>query len=143
MSARLGFRLRVWWRRPALTEALAGGADPDGSPELTHVARELIGMRWRRRLATGLDRVLRTAAEPPLPHRTAVPLNLREVVAARDELAALADALRAVRPVPVHAVAQASVLLTDGTSPLYGRASGGRASQVARTARIALDDPIA
>jgi hypothetical protein len=61
------------------------------------VARELIGVPKRRHLAAALDRVLRAAAARPHPWRTAVPLNRREVVAAREELAALAERLRAGR----------------------------------------------
>jgi hypothetical protein len=135
-------RLGVWWRRRALTAALAEGADPDASAELTTVARDLIGMRTRQRLAAGLDRVLRRA-ERTVAWSTAVPLNRREVAEARDELAALAERLRASRPVPAHAVALTEMLLSEGTSPLYDRASPRRAWELARRARLALDDPIA
>jgi hypothetical protein len=142
---RLGLRVRLslWWRRGALIEALAEGANPDASAELTAVAGELIGMRTRQRLAAALDRVLRTAAQRTVPWGLAVPLNKREIADARDELAALAERLRATRPVPAHAVARAAMLLSQATSPLYDRASPRRAWDLARTARLALDEPIA
>ena len=136
-------RLRVWWRRQTLTEALADGADPDTSAELTLLARELIGSRTRQQLAAGVDRVLRVAGERAVPWSPAVPLNRREVAAARDELAELAERLRAAGPVPVHAVARAAMLLSSGTSPLYHPAPRQSAWDLARTARFALDDPIA
>jgi hypothetical protein len=139
----LRLRLRIWWRRYALTEALADGADPDASDELTFVARELIGMRTRQRLATALDRLLRAASEPTVPWSPALPLNKREIAHAYDELAELAARLREARPVPVHAVARVVMLLSDSTSPLYGRVLNQPAWDLARTARLALDDPIA
>jgi hypothetical protein len=143
LTTALRLRLRVWWRRAVLTEALADGADPDSSDELTLVARDLIGMRTRLRLAAGLERLLRRATQPTVPMRSGVPINKSEIVEAYDELTDLAARLRAARPVPVHAVARVAVLLTDGTGPLYDRGSSRPAWDVARTARLALDDPIA
>lgn len=139
----LRLRLNVRWRRQSLTRALADGADPDASEELTHVARELIGMRMRQRLAAGVDRMLRSATEPVVPWSATVPLNRREIVDAHDELSDLADRLRASEPVPVHAVARIALLLTEGSSPLYDRFATRSVWDLARTARLALDDPIA
>jgi hypothetical protein len=136
-------RLRVWRRRHALTEALADGADPDASAELTLVARELIGMRARQQLAAGVDRLLRAAAKRTVPWSSVVPVNRDEVAEAYDELTELAERLRAARPVPVHAVARVAMLLSDSRGPLYDRAATRPAWDLARTARLALDDPIA
>jgi hypothetical protein len=133
----------VWLRRPALTTALAGGGDPDASPELVRLAHELIGARNKRRLAHAVDRVLRDAAEPPRPWRAAIPLNRREIMAARDELAALAERLRAPAPVPVHAMALTDRLLSDGNSPIYHREAEHSLRLLTRAARSRLDDPIA
>lgn len=138
-----GLRVRVWWRRHALTEALAGGADPEASAELTLLARDLIGLRVRQRLAEAVDRLLRAAADRTVPWSPAVPVNRREVAEAYEELVELAERLRAASPVPAHAVARVVVLLSDGTGPLYGRRRGRSAWALARTARLALDDPIA
>jgi hypothetical protein len=138
----LWLRIRVWWRSSTLTEALADGADPDASDELTLVARELIGIRMRQRLATGLDRLLRAAGERTVLWSSGVPLNRREIADAHDELAQLAERLRDPRPVPVHAMARVAMLLSDGRSPLYARVLSGTAWDLARTARLALDDPI-
>jgi hypothetical protein len=142
-TERLTVRLRAWRRRDALVVALADGADPDASEELTVVARNLIGARTRRRLAAGVERVLRAATERTVPWSPIVRVNKREIAAARDELAALAERLRAARPVPVHAVAQAELLLCQGTSPLYGAESSRSVWDLARSALFALDDPIA
>jgi hypothetical protein len=141
--SRLPLRLRIWLRRDALTAALADGADPDASEELTLVARELIGARSRQRLAAGLDRVLRTTATRTVPWSATVPLNRGEIAEAREELAELAERLRASDPVPVYAVALAAMLVSDARSPLYAGANGGSLWALARTARLALDEPIA
>jgi hypothetical protein len=140
----MNFRLRliIGWRRPALTRALADGADPDASEELTHVARELVGMRMRQRLASGVDRMLRRATEPGSAWRSPVPLNRREIEDAYEELSELADRLRAAQPVPAHAVARVVLLLTEATSPLYDRFTTRSAWDLVHTARMALDDPI-
>jgi hypothetical protein len=53
------------------------------------------------------------------------------------ELTRLADALATPGPVAARGVAEASILLTDGTGPLYNAHS--RASVSARAAR-AIDD---
>ena len=143
LRRRLALRLRVWLRRPALTEALAAGSDPDASPELIQVAHELVGAGTKRRLANAVDRVLRDAAEPPVPWRAAVPLNRRGIMAARDELAALAERLRAPAPVPAHGMAFAERLLSDGSSPLYHRTASHSVQRRVQQARYLLDDPIA
>jgi hypothetical protein len=143
IGIRLLLRLRVWRRRHALTRALAEGADPDASEELTRVAGELIGMRMRERLAAGLDRLLRRATEPMVPWSPAVPLNRREIADAYEELSELANRLRTAEPVPAQAVARVVLLLTEATSPLYDRFTTRSAWDLARTARMALDDPIA
>lgn len=135
-------RLRAWLRRHALTEALAEGADPDASAELTLIARDLIGIRTRQRLAAAVDGLLRAATQRNVPWSPAVPINWRQIAQAHDELAELAERLRAPRPVPAHAVARVVVLLSDGTGPLYRRTANRHAWDLVNTARLAFDDPI-
>lgn len=135
-------RLRARWHGAALTRELADGRDPGASPELTLVARELIGTPTRRRLADALDRLLHEAAEGPRPRSNRMPLNRDGILAARAELAGLAEGLRAGVPAPVHAVALAAVLVRDGTSPIYDRRATPAVALLAREARRGLDDPI-
>jgi len=135
-------RVRAWRRRAALTRELAAGRRPDARPELALVARRLVGTPARRSLADALDRVVREAAERPQWGSNRVPLNRAGILAARGDLAALADGLRAAAPAPLHAVALATVLVTDGTSPLYDRRAVPGVAHIAETARRALDDPI-
>jgi hypothetical protein len=120
----------------ALMEALAAGRDPDASAELTLVAHALIGSPERRRLAAGLDRVLRAAAER---RPWGVPLNRREILTAREELAALAERLRDGGPVHVQGVARAALLARDGRSPIYDVQATQSVWRLARRARQELD----
>jgi hypothetical protein len=136
-------RLKVWWRRTALTRELATGADPDASFEHMLVAGELIGRPARWRLAAGLDRVLTNAQRTPRPGDARVPLNRPAVLRARDELGALAERLRAGTPAAVQGVAIVAVLLRDASSPLYYRHAGDSVLQIAERARLRLDAPIA
>ena len=138
----LWLRLSVWWRRHGLTEALAAGADPDAGADLTVIARDLIGMRARQRLAAAVDGRLRAATQRNVPWSPAVPIDRRQIADAHDEPAKLAERLRAPRPVPAHAVARVAMLLSDGTGPLSRRTANWHAWDLVRTARLALDDPI-
>jgi hypothetical protein len=135
-------RLRVWLKQQRLTEELAARGDANDSAELTAIAHELIGTRGRRRLADGVDRLVHDAAGPPRPLTPAAPLNRGQILAAREELAALADRLRDPEPVTVHGMALADLLLHDGASPVFNRESPGSVSGLARIVRERLDDPI-
>jgi hypothetical protein len=136
-------RMRVRWRRWKLTRELAAGADPDACAELTIVARDLIGAPMRQRLADAIDHVLTVASRPRSPWTTKVALNRREILNARDDLAALAERLCDGAPTPVQGMAIAVLLLEDGRSPIYDwRAAKSVWSQV-RAARERLDDPVA
>jgi hypothetical protein len=135
-------RFRVWRRRLELTSELAAGADPDASPELALAAHELIGASARRRLADGVDRLLRSAARPYGPRSMHAPMNRGGVLAARDELVALAERLRRPAPAPTHAVALAALLVGSGASPIYSPLTSGTVAGLAAHARAAFDDPI-
>jgi hypothetical protein len=126
----LRLRLRVRWRRQALTEALAAGADPRDSAELAILASRLTRTRTRHHLAEGLDRLLRASGSPPRPSSPVVPVNRRRIAAVWDQLAALAERLRDPNPAPAQTVALAAALLQDGGGPLYG---SGRAATGADT----------
>lgn len=138
----LWLRVRVWWRRWALVRQLASGADPDASAELTLVARRLIGAPSRQRLADAVDRVMASASRARNPWSTTVALNRREILSARGELEALAQRLCDSTPTPVQGMAIATLLLEDGSSPVYDWRSAQSIWRQAREARARLDDPV-
>jgi hypothetical protein len=121
VAKRPGLRDRVAarWRPRRLDRALASGTPPEASAALALRAERLTEADRRHTIAKALRRVLRDvqAGERVAPGR--VPLSYARVKAARDELSLLADTLEAPGPVTAGGVAQAWMLLTDGTGPLY------------------------
>jgi hypothetical protein len=87
-------------------------------------------MRFRRDLATSVQRILAATGEPPagIPSRTVtghpprLPLRRAPIRQAAGPLAQLGGFLAAPGPVPVQGVAMISQLLADGTGPLYHEA---------------------
>jgi hypothetical protein len=104
-----------------LDQELAGGASPEASVRMALRARHLTGMRERRQLARGIRHLLDKTMRPAGAPRPLVPVCRDRVQAAAREFEALADRLMSPAPVPARGVAQVSVLLHDGCSPLYLR----------------------
>jgi hypothetical protein len=133
----LGFlrlrRLRPWHRMLAraaaarLDRELAAGASPEASASLAARAMRLTSMKFRRDLATSVQRILAAAAEPPagMPSRAVaahpprLPLRRARISQSALPLAKLAGHLAEPGPVPVQGVAMVSQLLADGAGPLY------------------------
>ena len=127
-------RLRPWHRVLArcaaarLDRELAAGASPESSIVLAARAAQLTSMKVRCELATSLRRILVAAGEPV--HVTVItarpprlPLARTRIRQSAGQLATMADCLAAPGPVPAQSVALVGRLLTDGTGPLYRRAS--------------------
>jgi hypothetical protein len=76
------------------------------------------------------------------PSQTRLSLRRRQVIAATGELTRLADTLANPGPVAARGVAQAWLLLTDGTGPLYNPNSTANARACAARAanNLRLDD---
>ena len=93
---------------------------------------QLTSMKFRRDLATSVQRILAAAGHPaalmPSPADAVRPprLSLRRARISRSavSLAALASSLATPGPVPVQGVAMVSQLLGDGMGPLYREACG-------------------
>ncbi len=79
-------------------------------------------MPCRRELAASYRRIVREANDGT-PSRARVALFRPRVTAAGDALLQLADALIEPGPVAARGVAQALLLLADGSGPLYNRSS--------------------
>jgi hypothetical protein len=115
VRARLSARLRS----RQLDEALAEGTAPETAAPLALRARQLTTLARRRAIADGLRRAIHyTSRGVPAP-RALISPGRSQVTDASDELTRLADALASPGPVAARGVAQAWILLTDGTGPLY------------------------
>jgi hypothetical protein len=134
-AERPGFlaRLTARWHHRRLDHALAGGVPPEASTALALRAQDLTEFERRQSIAGALRQVLREAREgaPIAPGR--IRPDRRRVAAAREELSELADTLAEPGPVAASGVAQAWILLTDGTGPLYN--SDSRTSLCSGAAR--------
>jgi hypothetical protein len=112
-------RLMARWHPRQLDRALAGGVPPEASTALALRAQELTELERRQSIAGAIRQVIREAREgaPIAPGR--IRPDRRRVAAASEELGALAETLAEPGPVAATGVAQAWILLTDGTGPLY------------------------
>jgi hypothetical protein len=123
---RQALRPRVFVFRGRLDRELASGVDPASRPALTVRAEQLLRPRYRRRLATSVERLIEELdAGAAYRLSAAVPFLRDEVAEARGSLLSLAGALRDTQPVGPRGVAMVSKLITDPASPLYTRADRG------------------
>jgi hypothetical protein len=110
-----------------LDRQLAAGASPESSASLAARAIQLTSMKFRRDLATSVQRILAAAGDPPtvMPSWPAaappprLPLSRAQISHLAEPLTRLVGYLAAPGPVPVQGVAMASQLFADGTGPLY------------------------
>jgi hypothetical protein len=111
------FSARV--RSRQLDEALAGGTPPETTAPLAVRARRLTTLSRRRAIAAGLRRVIRDTCRGVPPSQARISPRLSQVIAASDDLYPARRVLASPGPVVARGVAQAWILLTDGTGPLY------------------------
>ena len=112
-------RLRVRARRVGLDRRLAAGEDPRTEIDLRLRADELTRSENRDRIALVIERTFTEAAGPPPPFSSQVPLARTAIVACTPRLRAIAGRLRSDHFVAAKGVAQATMLVREGTSPLY------------------------
>jgi hypothetical protein len=112
-------RLTARLRSRKLDEALARGISPETAAPVALRARRLTTLSRRRAIADGLRRVMRDTCRGVPPSQARLSPRLSQIIAASDDLTRLADALDRPGPVAARGVAQAWILLTDGTGPLY------------------------
>jgi hypothetical protein len=120
-------RARVFLGHLRLDRALAGGADPSASADLTLRAAQLQQPRARERVARGMERLLAIAFDDPRRHLgpAGLPFRHQRVRPNVERFEALASRLRAPGPHPVKALAMASNLLEDGRGELYANNTPG------------------
>lgn len=116
---RLRDRIVVRLRPRRLDRALARGVPPEASPALALRAQHLTEPEQRGSIARELRRIIREAHETRRPTLSRIMPSRARVRVAHEQLIRLADTLEAPGPVAAGGVAQARMLLTDGTGPLY------------------------
>lgn len=121
--ARLNDRVRARLRPRQLDRALASGVPVELTPALALRARRLTALSDRRAKAATYRRVLREASEEVSRSYVRITPHRERVVAASSALSRLAEALAQPGPVAARGAAEASLLLTDGTGPLYNSAN--------------------
>jgi hypothetical protein len=124
--------------RQQLDRRLAAGDDPLATRALARRASVLVSARNRRRLACRFERIVVEIERPAAGMTAAIPVNRREVLAARTDLLLLAAALRgAAHPNP-RGVAGAELLLTDGAGPVFAPSPPGSLRRAVRRVTAAL-----
>jgi hypothetical protein len=103
----------------SLDRELAAGCPPGFSRAMALRAQRIVSPAGRRALADGWERVLVQASRPPAPRTPRGPLCRDRIAAAQGDVRELLAALTGALPVAARGAAMASVLLTDGTGPLY------------------------
>src|SRR5829696_231139 len=114
----LRLRWRTWRRAYEFDRRLAQGADPIDSDDWSLRVGQLGSAESRRRLACALRGAVSLADRQPDPLRMP-PLRRAEIQSNRELLLELAEVLGDRRPLGVEGLAMASLLITDGPSPLY------------------------
>lgn len=132
-SPRIRDRLAARVGSLRLDRALARGASPEANAPLALRAQRLTEPEQRVSIARELRRIVRESHEARRPTLSRIMPSQARVWAAREELIRLADTLEEPGPVAAGGVAQARILLTDATGPLYN--SESRTTLVAGAAR--------
>lgn len=140
-QARARDRAAARLRRNRLDRVLAAGAPSEATPALALRARRLIALPYRRSVAETYRRIVREAQEPTVPSRLRVIPRRGRIAEASDHLIRLADFLTQPAPVAARGVAQAFLLLADGTGPLYNSGSEASLQECAARATDHLELP--
>ena len=113
-QVRLRDRVLAGWRSLTLDRQLAVGEPASSSKSRAVRAGMLVAPAHREMLAASWERALDRH-----PTTTHAQLQWQRVAAAAADIQELAEALRVAQPVSPRGVAIASLLLTDGSGPLY------------------------
>jgi hypothetical protein len=116
---RLRDRIAARWHAARLDRELASGSSPASRSKIAQRARWLTDLSRRRVLADSLGHMIDDARGGPSGSYARITPCQRRVRAASAELRRLADRLADPAPVSARGAAQARILLTDGTGPLY------------------------
>jgi hypothetical protein len=122
-EASLGTRIRVRLQHHRIDGELARGADPNTDPLRYERARELVGDESRRRLGSGLERLVAAADAEPIRFSSRVPIARMAIRDSLPDMENIIERLHAPAYLSPQGVAMVAVLLADGAGPLYGSAT--------------------
>lgn len=136
LARRQVLRLQVLVSRTRLAWELADGADPASRPVLALRAEQVVRRRYRRRLATSLERLVDELDADRRPGLSAaIPFMRDQAAEARGTLLLIAGALRTAEHVYPRGVGMVDKLLCDpASSPLYVKSVRGALQLQAQTA---------
>jgi hypothetical protein len=134
-------RMRVWFKGFELNAALAGGADPAQSPELTLRAQQLAARKKRNQLAKAINDLIEIAdrhsrATLVTPY---APFRPKQIQANRSLLLELARQLRGYKPAALRGLALTALMIEDGRGPLTTDSDPATLERAVRAALAALD----
>jgi hypothetical protein len=135
---RLRDRIEARVRAHHLDRRLADGVPPERSAALSLRARRLADPAFAAFLARRLHEIVREALVRHVP-RAQIAVRLSAVAALSAEFDDLARRLVAPRPPAVRGLAQVSVLLGEGSGPLYSSYAEEDLGAAVRRARAALE----
>src|SRR5919202_4932745 len=135
---RLRDRVEARVRTHQLDRQLADGVPPERSAALSLRARRLVDPAFAPALATRVHEIVREAVLRRVP-RAQMAVRLTAVAELAAEFDELARRLVAPSPPAVRGVAQISVLLGDGSGPLYSSYADEDLAGAVRRARAALE----
>jgi hypothetical protein len=133
--ARTRDRLAARLRARRLDLALAAGDAPERSAALAERARWQTALPHRRTIANSLSGLIQDADQSRVRSRFVARPSPAHILAAENELRGLADKLGRPGPVAARGAAEAWLLVTDGTGPLYNPARRAQLCACALRAR--------
>lgn len=116
----LAIRIQLRLLRNRIDKELVVGLDPNGSPLRRERARRLVGEDCRRQFAATLERLLDEADSSPRRLSSSVPVCRAAIRGSRRQIETIVARLSSPAYISARGVAMISILLTDGTGPLYG-----------------------
>jgi hypothetical protein len=118
----------------SLDAQLASGRPPEQTRLLTVRAAKLVTSPSREALAAWWVEVVSRALHQQQPTATRVPVSSARILAAEAAIRDLVDALQSPEPVAARGVAEARLLLRDGTGPVYNTRSSRDLATAVRVA---------
>ena len=122
-----------------LDRELAAGCAPETSWLLAARAQQIVTPERRQALAHNWNRLLGTAHRAHGRRDPAVSVRGDRITAAEPAIRELTRRLSTAAPLPARGVAMASVLLTDGTGPVYRQHAGDTLAAALEAALDQLD----